>query len=366
MRRLKCKCLLLAMFVANLSTACNLAKAQNAELVPPTSFFAGEVKNAAPDSAASCDPVCTTYCADYHLIFNAEAVWLAPQQHGLGLSYFAITDRNRDVVEDVSNSSAELNGFYVTPRLTLGVQGECWGLQARYWRMDESHTGYDIVSPQYNTGYFAQNSLKAETADLEVTRLFCLRETDFCASFGVRYAEMRRAEMLSATDLVNNEIFTGYARAQHNISGPGITGALIGKRPIGCKNFNLFCGLRASVVWDNDLANETETNAIVLNRNNGHYANTSTYDRTTADSSVFIGELQVGGQWDFDLRCLRAKAFVRAAFEYQYWKDTNTGLAAGTSIVSADSRQLYGKAMAISSDSEVDLIGFNIATGLTW
>ena len=42
---------------------------------------------------------------------------------------------------------------------------------------------------------------------------------------------------------------------------------------------------------------------------------------------MFIGEFQVGGEWDFDLQCVCAKAFVRAAFEYQYWKDSGTGLA---------------------------------------
>ena len=48
--------------------------------------------------------------------------------------------RLRRRFESVDNSAAEVNGFCLTPRLTLGLQGECWGLQVRYWQMNEPST----------------------------------------------------------------------------------------------------------------------------------------------------------------------------------------------------------------------------------
>ena len=85
-----------------------------------------------------------------------------------------------------------------------------------------------------------------------MTRLFCMGETEFCASFGVRHAELQQSSYLAASDVdsVTGEISSGWARTRHNFGGTGLTGALVGKRPIGCKNFNLFYSLRASVVWD--------------------------------------------------------------------------------------------------------------------
>jgi hypothetical protein len=316
-------------------------------------------------SATCCESACDCCCPSRQWIIGVEALWIAPQLHGTGVSCFNIEDRGNAVLGGVSSSDADLNGFYITPRLTLGVQGECWGIQARYWRMDESRSAADI-SPLFNTGYIAENTFKAETVDLEVTRLFCYRETEYCASFGVRYAQLQESNCLSANDIVNDEILGGWARSRHNFGGAGLTGALIGKRPVGCKNFNLFYGLRASVVWDNGITNEAESYATSLNANSGAFAVAPGYAQTVANSNMFIGEFQIGGQWDFDLRCVCAKAFVRTAFEYQYWKDTCTGLAASTSSASSDGGQLWSVATAGSTDGHVDLVGLSIATGLTW
>jgi hypothetical protein len=57
---------------------------------------------------------------------------------------------------------------------------------------------------------------------------------------------------------------------------------------------------------------------------------------------------------------------VRAAFEYQYWKDSCTGLAAGLSDASSDGGLITATAVATSGDAHVDLVGLSIATGLTW
>ena len=40
---------------------------------------------------------------------------------------------------------------------------------------------------------------------------------------------------------------------------------------------------------------------------------------TYVDDNLFIGEIQLGLEWDYALRCLPANAFFRAALEYQRW-----------------------------------------------
>jgi hypothetical protein len=330
-----------------------------------TSYNAPAAPESVKSASAACEPSLGSCCPCRNWIVGVEAIWFRPDQHGTGLSCYNIVDGSGTLIEGASNADANLDGFYITPRLTLGFQGECWGVQARYWRMNEPRNVADI-SPISNVGFIADNIFLAETLDLEVTRLFCIRETEYCASFGVRYAQLDQSSCVMANDIFGDELLSGWARTRRNFGGTGLTGALVGKRPIGCKNFNLIYGLRASLVWDNGLSNEMQTYASALNMDGSSYANAPTYARTSANSSMFIGEFQVGGQWDFDLKCYCAKAFVRVAFEYQYWNDSCTGRTIGYSEASADGGQLWSTALASSGNARVDLYGLSIGTGLTW
>ena len=40
---------------------------------------------------------------------------------------------------------------------------------------------------------------------------------------------------------------------------------------------------------------------------------------TAVDDNLFIGEIQLGLEWDYALRCMPANAFCRVALEYQRW-----------------------------------------------
>ena len=82
---------------------------------------------------------------------------------------------------------------------------------------------------------------------------------------------------------------------------------------------------------------------------------------------LFIGEIQVGIEWDFALRCLPARAFFRTAFEYQYW-DASTGLAASGSFAGLSTGGDTYQATTGSSAPGliVDFVGLSIGTGFTW
>ena len=85
-----------------------------------------------------------------------------------------------------------------------------------------------------------------------------------------------------------------------------------------------------------------------------------------SNASLFIGELQVGGQWNLALKCVPANAFVRVAFEYQYWCVSNGGYAAALSFAGPTGGPVGFAAGESSGDTHVNMVGFNIGTGLTW
>jgi hypothetical protein len=86
--------------------------------------------------------------------------------------------------------------------------------------------------------------------------------------------------------------------------------------------------------------------------------------QVTADDDLFIGELQVGVEWDYPLCWLPAKAFFRVAAEYQYW-DASRGDAYSESFAE-DVGVSGGYAFVNSGGLQTDLIGFSLGAGFTW
>ena len=263
-----------------------------------------------------------------------------------------------------SYSAGELgDGLAITPRLTLGIQGECWGLQMRYWRMNEPGCSTDI-SPLAASGAIAENSFKAETLDLEVTRLFCRGETQLQASFGVRYGQLEQSSALNVFQTVGDTDFSGLALASYGFHGVGLTGGLTGVRPVGCKNFNLFFSARASMLWDGQATNEALVRSTAA-ADNGGWATSTDGAVSQSAATLFIGEVQLGGQWNLPLKCVPANAFVRGALEYQYWATNDSGGAEAIGLTGPLGGP-YGVAYAQSTEAYISLVGFNIGAGLTW
>ena len=105
------------------------------------------------------------------------------------------------------------------------------------------------------------------------------------------------------------------------------------------------------------------TRADYVNVANGHAFNDAVAD---SNANLFIGELQVGGQWNLALKCVPANAFVRVAFEYQYWCTSNGGFAGAYSYAGPTGGPVGFAAGQANGDTHVNLVGFNIGTGLTW
>jgi hypothetical protein len=317
----------------------------------PAPAPSGTEPAAAPQE--NCQPTCgscATYCAPCaNWTLGIEAVWLSPQYDRPYASY-AITDTGRTTLYNYYKGS-QPEGLFITPRISLGRQWDCWGVQMRYWRMRESGNRFIPSNGYTDNGIEYCSLFKAETLDLEATRRFCWGNSMNLLSFGVRYAELDQSTGLNVTQEIYGADYIGNAFARHSISGSGLTMAWTGYKCLPCRNFNLFYSLRGSIVW-----------AIYLATNDPAASLNGALD--SSPGSLFIGEVQLGAQWNFPLVCNRADAFFRLALEYQYWDTTDTGYTASTSF--AGNSYEVGTATAISGDNSTSLIGFTIATGFTW
>jgi hypothetical protein len=321
-------------------------------------------KEAAPAVQVGCGPTCESCAKDSgcpRWIVGVEAVWLSPQ-HPTPLSTYDIA--NTTLIGAYSGTNVD--GLFMTPRISLGYQTDTWGIQGRYWRMSESSDQYvpaigeGILDGNTNNGIF-----KAETIDLEATRLFCWRDTTNLFSFGVRHGELDQSSLMTANQVYRGSIYTGSAFSREEFAGTGLTAGLAGYKPIQCRNFCLFYSVRGSLLWDNNALNQVETRSTIADVITGASGGSVNGAFDQSEASMFIGEIQVGAQWNFELVKNRSDAFIRFALEYQYWDTNDTGFAVAQSWVT-ENGGATGTANAFAGDSHVDLIGFTVATGFTW
>jgi hypothetical protein len=297
---------------------------------------------------------------------GVEAVFLAPNFKHTNISFEAT-----DMIESVSDvyqtdvGTVE-NNLYASPRLWIGVQGPRWGLVGRYWQLEAAEVAFGALSA--GSGSIVQDRLDAYTVDLEVVRRFCHRDWKWDLGFGVRHAAFDRDLAVSPLSTLNagggGATIIGTQFASSQFAGTGLTLGLGGRRPIRCgcaSTLNLFWGLRGSVLWG-DVDNWAEQTIGV---SSGLGAITvSELAQSTLEDDMFIGEVQVGLQWEYCLQCLPATAFFRTAFEYQGW-DANGGEARIDTFIDG-SPLTTSVSSTSSSDAVMDLVGFSIGTGLTW
>ena len=307
-----------------------------------------------------CCPPCRFWYA------GVEAVFLAPNFRHTNIS-FAATDLVANTTETFNNDVGTVeNQLYASPRLWVGFQGPRWGLAGRYWELQASELAFGALSA--GSGSILQDRIDAYTLDLEVVRRFCRRNWRWDLGFGVRHAAFDHDTVMSSLSILAaggggaDLISTQFAGSQFN--GTGLTLGLGGRRPIRCgcaSTLNLFWTLRGSILWGN-VDNWAEQTATVSTA--GGTITVSELAESTLEDDMFIGELQVGVQWEYCLQCLPATAFFRTAFEYQGW-DANGGIAQMDTFVT-DGFSVESLSTTYSSNAVMDLVGFAIGTGFTW
>jgi hypothetical protein len=294
---------------------------------------------------------CFERIGDGHWVAAAEAVWLGPRIKNQSLLSEAGTT-GADPVSMQTGGSSTVDHFYITPRVSLGYQWDCWGVQARYWKIDT--TGF--VPESSDSGAF----FDAQTFDFEATRAFCWRDTQNQFSFGLRYADYNVISGVYVPNLLvfSTDRFSGIALGDNRISGVGPTLGLNGLKPIRSSNINVYYGLRGSLIGDNSAMNYTKASVI-------HNATRQdSIDMNNEYGYLFIGEAQLGVQWNFELVEHLAKGFFRLGFEYQYWGIND--MTPAFSTTSLTSGGITARTTASADNAKCDLYGLSMGMGFTW
>jgi hypothetical protein len=79
---------------------------------------------------------------------------------------------------------------------------------------------------------------------------------------------------------------------------------------------------------------------------------------------LFIGEAQLGVQWNFELVEHLAKGFFRLGFEYQYWGIND--MTPAFSTTSLTSGGITARTTASADNAKCDLYGLSMGMGFTW
>ncbi len=313
---------------------------------------------------------------------GVEATFLSPDFNRDGVTFQ--TERiDDDGTETFLAESSDTDSLYISPRIWLGVQGCCWGANLRYWHLQAEEGEYDPSIGGLGTwddydcgrpdvGFFTCSSLEAYTIDLEVTRRFCLHDCWMQASMGVRHAELWADDGITGLALTEEGLLNGFGRANRNSRGTGILLGLYGRKPIfPCSCVNWFYNARWSALWGSTQTS-AETFAAVQSSDPDFVASAASVNGayTTIDDTMYIGEIQLGLEWDYCLCCLPANAFFRVAIEYQRW-DGGQGYSAadsfaGITIVNEVDPTSVVSTTAAADEPQLDLFGFSIGTGLTW
>ena len=388
-------------------TSSSVIRAQANEEVFYTARAGQDLDNAVQDDASwgdpavgctsGCDTCCDTCCDVCDdtccspgcgcakcrrrriLVVGTEAVFLDADINGQRIQYrYDDFETPASTLFGPAYGDASIDDFYIAPRLWLGVQGECWGVVGRYFHMRVGEHDRDPLVPQgyYPEQSFDSNSIfEAYYTDIELTRNFCVHGCKSQLSFGARYALIEHNESIYArSDIwdnggtVHTGLLTGYGRSNRQAHGTGLTFGLNGRKPLFCNSCaHWFYNVRSSILWGcNHSSVETEATAVALNGGTliGGSIDTAS---VAVEDDLFIGEVQLGIEWDFALRCLPAKSFFRAAFEYQYW-DASSGFAQSGSFAGLGNPAATDQVSVTASAPGliVDLIGFSVGTGFTW
>ncbi len=264
-----------------------------------------------------------------------------------------------------SSSSVELDdNMFFSPRIWAGLECCGWGVLGRLWWLGDSDTQLTPQTPFYYQNSTAKARLQAYTVDVEFYKRWCNCYGDtrqFCIGF--RYANWEASDLAEAHGETSDDFFQVLAQTNRQFNGPGLTLGYNGTKSCDCCScVKLFFSLRGSVLWGSSLT-QAQTTAWVFDPDLGGVAND--FSTATADSNdiAFIGEVQVGGQWEHQLACSCARVYLRAAFEYQYWS-ADSGYAYAGSNAYTDDIDVYANAAA--DGFQMNLVGFTIGTGLIW
>lgn len=304
-------------------------------------------------------------CAPPTVIASAEATFFFPQ-FSRGFLQNGVNNGVNGVQTATTNTSlgSTEGTLLLAPRISLGVQGECWGVVTRYWYASSWGTGFTpAVSDSGIPGVTSFDGFKAYTWDLELHRRFTCCDWTLYGFGGLRYASIRNDRSIAINDISAGNVFLASSYSSQQFSGTGITFGLSGTRPVWCGcPWSMYFANRYSVLWGNSgvLAQTSATTSA------GGFASSTNGGFTSDSASLFIAEIQAGVQWDAELKCLPGRrAFLRGGFEFQYWNSSSNASASAFSVAANTPGQgTYATSQA--GNFLFSLLGISLGTGIMY
>jgi hypothetical protein len=346
------------------------APATHAQLVSHrTTMLAAEpapVYQPSCDCAAPVDAYCDSCCdpcVRHWWIAGVEMTILDSEINGTHPAV-EIQDNTIPAFSQYSTALADVaDELTFAPRVWMGVADCNWGIVGRFWYLSESDLAYDPITGGFDRqGYLATSRLKAYNVDLEVIRFLYAWGWRWDLGFGVRYASLEHDAFVAAESINGFDFTRSAAFTSRQFDGTGITLAVGGKRAIHCSKLSLFWNIRNSVIWG-DARAEADVVSVAVGANSSGVG-VANATAITDKGNAWIGEVQLGVQYEHELKCIPAVAFIKVAAEYQHW-DVDADLRAAA-ISAAAVPNIQSTALADASTLRMDLIGLTIGAGLTW
>ena len=319
------------------------------------------------------EPLRPLNLCDQGLYFATEFTFLSSNQ--VAKSQVDVAD----LLSDVDHSVESTGAFGYGQRGILGLQGEVFGFEVIYW--DYGSRGYESGSwkpPYLFEQYTRGQSVDLSTLDLEITQKFCIAGVDWGTAIGLRkmdYVGHSSAFSLATYHDQKVEVSSS-ALAKNRLEGIGPTFAIRGRKSIsrfcdqGTYGTGLFWDTRLSWLWsDSSSSAITEASAVSTTYDNPTVSRSLDYAYTISDDP----ELQMHAGLQLGVECwrsvgCRSRLIARAAFEYQYFEQSDDYSMANSYAYLTDSVNFGAAASALAENSGKDLnmFGFTLLVGINY
>ena len=280
-------------------------------------------------------------------------------------SSVAAFDETDELVTSYSADVRDNDNWNGAPRLWLGTGNGCWGVVARWWDYRAGDADFGLRGPDI---VGINSSMRAYTADLEITRRWYRGCITGEMSFGARRANLSSQTGVSLHSVIGDDDVFGRANTNREFAGSGLTLRMQATRPLHdlCCGMSLFSSVRGSYLWGDARAASSSRTSLV--NNDGGFSNTHADNNAfaaTDNAGMLITELQTGLEWKHKIKCTSAVAFFRLAAEWQQWIG-DTVIATGATSTSSRTPGALISTKASAGDQALDLLGLAIAAGVTY
>ena len=319
------------------------------------------------------EPLRPLNLCDQGLYFATEFTFLSSNQ--VAKSQVDVAD----LLSDVDHSVESTGAFGYGQRGILGLQGEVFGFEVIYW--DYGSRGYESGSwkpPYLFEQYTRGQSVDLSTLDLEITQKFCIAGVDWGTAIGLRKMDyVGHSSAFSLATYHDQQVeVSSSALAKNRLEGIGPTFAIRGRKSIsrfcdqGTYGTGLFWDTRLSWLWsDSSSSAITEASAVSTTYDNPTVSRSLDYAYTISDDP----ELQMHAGLQLGVECwrsvgCRSRLIARAAFEYQYFEQSDDYSMANSYAYLTDSVNFGAAASALAENSGKDLnmFGFSLMVGVNY